>query len=59
LVQIREKQWLKVFDNRGLEDVKRRLKWEEVAVGWRKLHKEELQVLHSLPYTVGLINQGG
>jgi hypothetical protein len=42
----------------GLEDVKKRFKWEKVAVGWRRLQKEELQDLHSVPYTVGVINQG-
>jgi hypothetical protein len=43
----------------GCEDVKKKDKCEEVAGGWRKLDKEELQDLYFLPDIVGVINQRG
>jgi hypothetical protein len=51
---VRKEHRLRVFENRVL----RRMvgpKWEEVAGGCRRLHKEELHNLHALPYIIRVI----
>ena len=51
---MREERRLRVFENRVLRRVfgpKR----DEVTVEWRKLHKEELRDLYSLPNIVRVV----
>jgi hypothetical protein len=51
---LREKCWLRVFENRMLRRVfgpKR----DEVTGEWRKLHNEELNDLYSLPNIVRVV----
>jgi hypothetical protein len=51
---LREEHRLRVFENRVL----RRIfgpKSDEVTLGWRKLHKEELQNLYSSPNIIRMI----
>jgi len=50
----REERWVRVFENWGL----RRIygpKREKVTVEWRKLHNDELNVLHSSPNIIRVI----
>jgi hypothetical protein len=52
---LREERRLRVFENRVLRRVfgpKR----DELTGGWRKLHKEELRDLYSLPNIVRVVN---
>ena len=51
---LREKRWLRVFENRVLRTVfgPRR---DEVTGEWRKLHNEELRDLYSLPNIVRVV----
>jgi hypothetical protein len=51
---LREEHRLRVFENRVLRGIfvpKR----DEVTVGWRKLHNEELHNLYSLPIIIRMI----
>ena len=51
---LREKRWLKEFENRVL----RRIfgpKMDEVTGDWRKIHKEELNDLYSSPNIVRVL----
>jgi hypothetical protein len=51
---LREKGWLRVFENKVL----RRIfgpKWDEVPRDWRRLHNEELHALHTLPNIISVI----
>jgi hypothetical protein len=45
---LREEHRLRVFDNRVLRGIFGP-KWNEVIVGWRKLHNEELHKLYGSP----------
>jgi hypothetical protein len=51
---LREKPWLRVFENRVLKKVfgpkRDKVRWE-----WRKLHNEELNDLYSLPNIVRVV----
>jgi hypothetical protein len=51
---LREERRLKVFDNRVLRRVFGR-RMDEVTWEWRKLHKEELNDLYSLPDIVRVV----
>jgi len=51
---LREERWLRVFENRVLRRVLGRMR-DEVTGEWRKLHKEELNDLYSLPNIVRVV----
>jgi hypothetical protein len=47
-LKLREEHRLRVFENRVLGRIFGR-KRDEVTGGWRKLHNEDLRILHSSP----------
>jgi hypothetical protein len=51
---VREEHKLKVFENRVLRRIFG-LKRDEMTIGWRKLHNEELHDLYSLPDIIRII----
>jgi hypothetical protein len=48
---LREKYRLRIFGNRALKKIFGHNK-DEIKVGWRKLHNEELHNLYSSPSTI-------